>query len=88
MTWVNLLIILVSCTVFVFAKNWLSKYKKDIKLLLLMVFFDSFLVMFQVMLVNMLGLNYGYLDEVLISFLYCMLLPSAYIDMFENSVSK
>ena len=88
MTWVNLLIILVYCAVFVFTKNRLSKHKKEIKLLLLMVFIDSFLVMFQVMIVNMFGLNYGYFDEVLISFLYCMLLPSAYMDMFENNVTK
>ena len=88
MTWANLLIILVSCAVFVFIKNWLSKNKREIKLLLLMVFLDSFLVMFQVMLVNMVGLNYGYLEEVLISFIYCMLLPSAYMDMFENNVTR
>ena len=88
MTWVNLLIILVSCAVFVFIKNVLTKHKREIKLLLLMVFIDSFLVMFQVMIVNMFGLNYGYLDEVLISFLYCMLLPSAYMDMFENSSTR
>lgn len=85
MTWVNLLIILFSCAIFVFIKNILTKHKREIKLLLLMVFMDSFLVMFQVMIINMFGLNYGYLDEVLVSFLYSMILPSAYVDMFENS---
>ena len=43
MTWINLLIILFSCAIFVFIKKILTKHKREIKLLLLMVFMDSFL---------------------------------------------
>jgi len=83
MSWINLLIILLSCTTFVFVRNYITKNKRDIKLLILMVFMDSFMVMFQVMLLNMVGFNYGFLDEVIISLLYSLLLPSKYIERFE-----
>jgi len=75
--WTNLLIILISCATFVFARNYVAKEKKDLILLTLMVFMDSFMVMFQViMIVYVAGFNYDFLDIIIISFLYSFLLSS------------
>ena len=84
MGWDNFFVILFFVAFFKLGYIYCTQEKIDLKLVTFYVFFESFLILFFVIFLDVIGLNYHYYDEVLVSFLCVFFLPSKYMNLFDH----
>ena len=55
-------------------------------LILLSIFFETFMILILAMILDSMGVGYMYYDELIISFVFVMFMPAGYLALFENDL--
>jgi hypothetical protein len=76
----NLIIILLSCVFFSHIRHFILLENTEVTKVWLMAIFSAFSTLLITMMVNAAGVNYGFLDEVIISSLYVFIGPHKYLE--------
>jgi len=76
----NLIIIFLLCVVFSHVRHFVLLEHTEVAKVWLMAVFSAFSSLLIVMMLNSAGINYGFLDDAIISFLYIFVGPHKYLE--------